>query len=62
MDIIEFAEKFMNVELLDWQKKHLMNLYELSRQTDIRVVMPKQAGKHQIYIYMNQTKELIQHG
>ena len=62
MDIVEFAEKFMNAELLDWQKEHIRLLYEKYRDDDIRIVMPKNAGRHQIYIYMNQCKELIQHG
>lgn len=62
MDIVEFAEKFMNVELQDWQKDHIRLLYEKYQNNDIRIVMPKNAGRHEVYIYMNQMKGLIQHG
>lgn len=63
MDIVEFAEKFMNVELKDWQKEHLRVLYEkYSKNGDIRIVMPKNAGRTQVYIYMDQFKELISNG
>ena len=61
MDIIEFAEKFMNVELKDWQKEHIRVLYDMRRDSNIRIVMPRHAGEHQVYIYMNQ-KELIPNG
>ena len=61
MDMVEFAEKFMNVELLDWQKKHIQFLEKLPPDTDIRIVMPKNAGRHQVYTYMN-PKELILNG
>ena len=59
MDIIEFAEKFMDVELKDWQKKHLRVLDDLRKDADIRIVMPKSAGRKQVYIYMNTYKELF---
>ena len=63
MDIVEFAEKFMNVELKDWQKDHIRVLYDkYSKDGEIRIVMPKNAGRHQVYIYMNQIKELISNG
>ena len=52
MDIVEFAEKFMNVELKDWQKEHIRVLYEMSRDNDIRIVMPRHLGENQIYIYV----------
>ena len=61
MDIVEFAERFMNVKLPDWQKTHIKTLYEKYKDTDVRIVMPKNAGRHQVYIYMNQ-KELIFNG
>lgn len=61
MDIAEFAEKFMDVELKDWQKKHIRELYKMSHAGAIRIVMPKDAGRHQAYIYMN-LKELIPNG
>lgn len=62
MDIAEFVEKFMNVEMPDWQKKHIQTLYEMTRDDVVRIVMPKNAGRHQVYIYMNQLKELIPDG
>lgn len=62
MDIAKFAEKFMNVELAEWQKDHIRVLYEKYQDGDIRIVMPKNAGRHQVYVYMNQTKELILNG
>lgn len=63
MDIVEFAEKFMGVELLGWQKDHIRFLYD-KYQSDgvIRIVMPKNAGRHQVYIYMNSIKELMSNG
>lgn len=57
MDIVDFAEKFMDVDLPDWQKKHIRELYEISRDETIRIVMPKNAGRRQAYIYMNQLKK-----
>lgn len=62
MDIVEFAEKFMGVELLEWQKKHLRVLDELRKDADIRIVMPRHAGRKQVYVYMNAYKELISNG
>jgi hypothetical protein len=61
MDIVEFAERFIGVDLPEWQKKHIKTLYEMSTNEPIRIVMPKNAGRHQAYIYMNQ-KELILNG
>lgn len=62
MDIVEFAEKFMDVELLDWQKKHLRVLDELRKDADIRIAMPRHAGRKQVYVYMNTYKELMSNG
>lgn len=62
MDIVEFAEKFMGVELLDWQKDHIRVLYDKYRDNDVRIVMPKNAGRHQVYVYMKPIKELIANG
>lgn len=59
MDIAEFAEKFMKVNLRDWQKKHIRALYEISRDNDVRIVMNRHAG---VYIYMKAKKGLTQHG
>lgn len=58
MDIVEFAENFMNVKLLDWQKQHLRVLEKLPRGA--RIVM---APRGRVYIYVDQpTKELIPNG
>lgn len=62
MDILEFAEKFMNVELLEYQKRFLRDLENAKYSGDIRIVMPKGLGRTQAYIYIDQFKELIQHG
>ena len=61
MDIVEFAEKFMNAELQEWQKIHLRNLDRLGKDADIRIVMPRHVGRRQVYIYMN-PEELIPNG
>ena len=61
MDIVEFAEKFMGIELLDWQKEHIRVLEKLPPHTDIRIVM----GRHgKVYTYLSQRtqKELLRHG
>lgn len=58
MDIVEFTERFMNIELLEWQKRHLRALDKLRVNGNIRIV----AGKHgRMYVYMN-PKELISNG
>ena len=58
MDIVEFAEKFMGVELCCWQKEHLRLLDKLPRGA--RIVMAKPG---RVYIYVDQpTKELIPNG
>ena len=61
MDIVEFAEKFMNIELLEYQKQFLRDLENLRSEGDIRICMGKYAG---VYIYLDQKtqRELIQHG
>lgn len=50
MDIVEFAERFMGVELKEWQKEHLRILEKLPR--DAKIVM---APRGRVYVYMNQT-------
>lgn len=58
MDMVEFAEKFMNVKLQDWQKKHIRILEKLPRGA--KIVM---APRGQVYIYVDQpAKELIPNG
>lgn len=58
MDIVDFAEKFMNVELKEWQREHIRALEKLPRGA--KIVM----GRHgRVYIYVDQpTKELIPNG
>lgn len=61
MDVVEFAEKFMNIELKDWQKEHLRILENLRSEGDVRIVTGR---KGLVYIYLDQQlqRELIQHG
>lgn len=62
MDIVEFAESFMNVELKDWQKKVIRTLDEMGKDAKICITIPRHMGRDQaVYIYMNQ-KELISNG
>lgn len=61
MDIVEFAERFCGAELKDWQKQHIRMLDRMRKDGRINIVMPKNASRSQVYIYMNQ-KELIPHG
>lgn len=61
MDIVDFAEKFMGIELLECQKQLLRELEKLGPECNIRVV----TGRFkQPYIYPTQKilKELIQNG
>ena len=58
MDIVEFAEKFYDVKLTDWQKEHIRILERLPRGA--RLVMGRNG---RVYIYVDQpTKELIPYG
>lgn len=61
MDIVEFAEKFMNVKLFEYQKQFLRDLENLRYDGDIRICMGRHNG---VYIYLDRKvqKELIQHG
>ena len=61
MDIAEYAEKIMNVELPDWQKDHIRRLDKLRSDGDIHVIM---RSSKQVYIYLDSItrKELIQNG
>lgn len=60
MDIIEFAERFMNVEIPEWQKNHIRTLSELSRANNIYLVK----GRRGFYTYLKSKtlKELVQNG
>lgn len=62
MDIVEFAEKFMDVELRDWQKRQLRLLDEMRKDARICVIYHPFCGRHQAYIYMKNAKELISNG
>ena len=58
MDMVEFVEKFMNIELQEWQKKYIRILEKLPRGA--KIVM---APRGRVYIYVKQpTKELIPDG
>ena len=58
MDIVEFAESVMNIELKEWQKEHLRILEKLPRGA--KIIM---GPRGRVYIYVDQpTKELIPHG
>lgn len=60
MDIVDFAERFMNVKLTDWQKEHIRVLYEMSRDKDIRIVISRHIGESQarkMYIYMKENAD-----
>lgn len=61
MDIAEYAEKIMNVELPDWQKEHLRTLDKLRSEGNVHVIM---RSRKQVYIYLDQMtrKGLIQNG
>ena len=49
MDIVEFAESFMNVKLSDWQKEHIRILEKIPR--DAKIVM---GPSGRVYIYMKE--------
>lgn len=61
MDIVEFAEKFMQIELLEYQKVCLREFEKLRGNGKVRVVRGRDG---RIYIYPDKTmqKELTQHG
>lgn len=61
VDVVEFAEKFMNVRLLEYQKRFLRDLENLRSKGDIRIAM---GPKGQVYIYLDNTtrKELALNG
>lgn len=62
MDIAEFAEKFMNVKLPEWQKSHIQTLYEMGTDAKIYICMPKNSGRNQAYILIDNVKELLSNG
>ena len=69
MDIVEFAESSMNVNLPDWQKAALRDLYELCKTSDGKfyIVMRPFNGRSSFYTYLKEnnlpiSKELTQYG
>lgn len=61
MDIVEFAEKFMHVELLEYQKTFLREFDKLRASGKVRVVTGRD-GRSYIYLDRQMQKELIQNG
>lgn len=60
MDIVEFAEKFYDVKLADWQKTYLRTLDQLYADRSVRVVVvPRGVGRMFTYFKL---KELIPNG
>ena len=59
MDVVEFVENVMNIELPEWQKIYLRKMYELTRENDVRFVMGRRG---QVYTYLTPKtlKELTQ--
>lgn len=57
MDVVDFAEKFMNVKLQEWQKEHLRILEKLP--CDAKIVM---APRGRVYIYMLEETENMLEG
>lgn len=68
MDIVEYVETVLGLELLDYQKVILRDLYEEYKNTkDIRIVMRPHIGRDYFYTYLMQhnlpiCKELTQSG
>lgn len=60
MDIVEFAERFMDVEIPEWQKNHIRTLYEVSRDNDIYIVRGRYGFR--TYVTPKTVKELTQNG
>lgn len=58
MDIVEFVENICKINLMDWQKRHLRFLYDLSRKGDVKIVMGKDG---QVFTYFK-AKELVLNG
>ena len=61
MDIVEFAEKFMRVELLEYQKNILRAFEKLRSDGKVRVVTGRD-GRSYIYIDKTMQRELTQNG
>ena len=68
MDIVEYVETVLGLELLDYQKALLRDLYEeYKNKKDIRIIMRPHIGRNYFYTYLKQNnlpicKELTQSG
>lgn len=62
MDIVELAEKFCDARLPEWQKNYIRTLYEMGTDAKIYICMPKNSGRNQAYIHINNFKELLSNG
>lgn len=60
MDVVEFAEKFFNVEIPEWQRNHIRTLYEVSRDNDIYIVKGRYGFR--TYVTPKTVKELTRNG
>lgn len=69
MNIIEYVESSMSIELPEWQKAAVQDLYELCKSGDgkLYIVMRPFNGRKSFYTYLKQNnrpicRELIQNG
>lgn len=69
MDVVEYAEKIIGSELLEWQKAAVQDLYELCRDGNgkLYIVMRPFNGRNAFYTYLKENKlpickELTQNG
>lgn len=58
MDIVEFLERFTDVELFEWQKHYIRLLDKMRIDGSLRFITGRRG---QMYVYMN-PKELILDG
>lgn len=61
MDIVEFAEKFMNIELLEYQKICLREFEKLRSDGKIRIATGRD-GRSYIYLDKTMQRELTHNG
>ena len=61
MDVVEFAEKYMNIQLFEYQKQFLRDLENLRSDGDIKIIRGRDG---RIYIYPDKRiqRELINRG
>ena len=60
MDIVEFAERFFDTKIPEWQKNHIRTLYEASKDNDIYIVKGRYGFR--TYVTPKTLKELTQNG